>query len=74
MDGWVRHRATIMAASETVPAAELRTPPVVVTGTSPPLPGLSRISAKVRHIRHKSGVVDRYTWHPYDAGTEQAGF
>eukprot|EP00752_Nemacystus_decipiens_P006302 g5682.t1 len=47
MDSWVRHRATIMAASEAVPPAELVTPPVIVSGPAAPLPGLSRISAKV---------------------------
>ncbi|CAM9760780.1 unnamed protein product [Scytosiphon promiscuus] len=44
LDGWVRHRATVMAAYETVPAAELRSTPFVIAGASP---GLSRLSAKV---------------------------
>ncbi|CAM9167852.1 unnamed protein product [Ectocarpus sp. 8 AP-2014] len=47
LDGWVRHRADVMAAYDTAPAAELRPPPIVMGGASPPLPGLSRLSAKV---------------------------
>ena len=46
LDGWVRHRATLMAASDAVPPAELRPPPLAFAA-SPPLPGLSRLSAKV---------------------------
>lgn len=47
LDGWVRHRADVMAAYDTAPAAELRQPPIVIGGASPALPGLSRLSAKV---------------------------
>lgn len=47
LDGWVRHRATLMAASDAVPPAELRPPPLAFAASPPPLPGLSRLSAKV---------------------------
>lgn len=70
IDGWVRHRAMVVAASEAVPPAELLRPlpppqaavagvhssNSAVAGAAPaalpaPLPGLSRLAAKVRATR-----------------------
>lgn len=64
LDGWVRHRAMVMAASDVIPPSELRPPPHVVLSAdanfragggapSSELPGLSRFSAKVRNAQYQ---------------------
>lgn len=65
LDGWVRHRATLMAASDAIAPAELRAPPLVFA-PSPPLPGLSRLSAQVTdRLFSCTAAVQRcnYTWY-----------